>query len=190
VFDGAAWSPFSAVAGSIISRPACTTDDNGGVVCVVLNPGNGLSAIRYASGAWGAFTSIGGVAGSNDVRCASYDVSVPSPYRVICSVTGTNSVVYVSGFTGSAWSGWGGLGLTTNYAASCGVTVSGQLACGAVAILDNALYTTTWNGSAWSAWAKQGGTGVGTPSCTGLGTGKVVCAFPGVDNKMHYTVGP
>jgi hypothetical protein len=64
------------------------------------------------------------------------------------------------------------------------------VACGAVAVSDNALYTTTWNGTAWSGWVKQGGTGIGTPSCSSLGNGKVACVFPGLDNKMYYSVGP
>lgn len=188
VFDGLAWSPFATVAASVLSRPSCTTDDNGGVVCVVINPGNGLSAIRYAAGAWGAFASIGGIAGSDDVRCNS--VEDTAPYRVFCFVVGANSVVYGNAFTGVGWGGWGGLGLQTNYAATCGVTIGGQVACGAVAVADNALYTTTWNGTAWSGWVKQGGTGIGTPSCSSLGNGKVACVFPGLDNKMYYSVGP
>jgi hypothetical protein len=188
VFDGVAWGPFVNVAGSVISRPGCATDEAGGVVCAVINPGNGLSAIRYAGTSWGAFTSIGGVAGSDDVRCSTLQSS--APYRLSCLVTGTNGVVYINSFTGTLWAGWFSLGLQTSYGATCGVTVSGQFSCGAVATADNAFYSTTWNGSAWSAWAKVGGTGIGTPSCAGLGTGKVACVFAGVDNKTYYSVGP
>jgi hypothetical protein len=188
VYDGVAWSAFSTVTGSILSRPACASDGSGGVVCVVINPANGLSAIRYASGAWGAFTPLGGVAGSDDVRCNAVEGS--ATYKVFCLVAGANSVVYLSYYTGKAWSGWGSLGLQTNYGASCGQYVSGQVVCGAVAVSDNALYTTTWNGTSWAAWAKLGGTGRGTPACAGLGNGKVMCAFPGVDNKLIFAAGP
>jgi hypothetical protein len=189
VFDGVAWSAFASVAsaGLILSRPACATDNDDGVVCAVIRPGNTVYAIRYAAGAWGAFSSIGGIAGSDDLRCIALGVS--SPWRVFCLVTGTDGFVYNNAFSGTSWSGWGRFGtLQTNYGVTCGVTSGGGVVCGAIASTDNALYAMTW--PARAGWVKQGGTGTGTPSCTSLGTGTVACAFPGVDNKLYHSVGP
>jgi hypothetical protein len=188
VFDGVAWSAFASVAGAaVLSRPACTPDDNGGVVCAVVSPGTTVYAARYAAGAWGAFSSLGAIAGSGDIRCNA--VNAP-PWRVFCFVTGTDGFVYINAFTGTSWGGWSRFGeLQTNYGVTCGVTSGGDVACGAIASSDNALYTTT-AGTTWSGWGNRGGTGTGTPSCTNLGPGQAVCVFPGVDNKLYYSVGP
>lgn len=191
-YNGVSWSAFRTVTGSVLSRPACASDGSGGVVCVVINPANGLSAVRYSAGRWGTFTSIGGQAGSDEVRCNTVEGS--AAYKIFCFATGTNNVLFLKTYSGTAWApagfNWFSLGAQTSYGASCGALGGGQVACGLVATLDNALYTTTWNGVAWSTWTKVGGTGRGTPSCAGLGNGKVACAFPGVNNKMNYAVGP
>lgn len=189
VFDGVAWSAFASVAsaGLILSRPACTSPGGfgAGVMCAVIGAGNIVYTGRY-DGAWGAFTSIGGIAGSDDIRC--FHAGQPLE-RDACVVTGTDGFVYINSFSGTAWSGWGRLGtLQTNYGVTCALLsqVNGWV-CGALNVTDNALYTIETFGR---TWVRQGGTGTGTPSCTTIQVEQAVCAFPGVNNKLYYTLLP
>jgi hypothetical protein len=115
--------------------------------------------------------------------------------KVACFAKAYNSGIYVNVFNGGAWigtdwSGYGGLGGGVNDNAGCTSQAAGDLACGAIGVLDNAFYANVYNGVSWTGWSKIGGNGVGSPSCAALGTGKVVCTLIGINNKLTSVVGP
>jgi hypothetical protein len=191
IFSGGLWAPFSSLAASVAGRPACASGAASQVVCAVISPATySVSVTRYASGAWSAFVPLGGVTGSDDLRCTSLE----SGGAVACFVQASNSVLLVNRLTGGgwpgAWSGWTQLSLGTNANGACGVTSPGQLACTNIATSDGALWGVTFDGVFWGSWTKLGGLLVGTPGCAGLGNGKVVCVATGVDNKAAFSVGP
>jgi hypothetical protein len=189
-YNGTTWKAFATLATAAYSAPSCTTDNNNGVVCAAFTTGGATLVNRFASGKWTSFLNIGGIAGSRP-DCTSMN----SAGRVACFAEAYNSGIYVNVYNGSSWtvgnwSSYEPLGGTVNENAGCTTQSAGELACGAVSVVDSAFYTNVYNGSSWTGWEKIGGAGVGSPSCAPLGTGEVVCLIMGPTNTLSSSVGP
>jgi hypothetical protein len=150
--NGTTWSKFANLATSTVSAPSCTSDHNGGVICVVFTSAEAtlVNRFSFSSGSWEGFLNLGGIAGGNP------DCTFWKPVgEVACFAKAIGGSIYVTAFDGKNWVGgdwstYANLQGLVNDNASCTSQAAGALVCGVIGQSNpgNAFYANVFNGTA------------------------------------------
>jgi hypothetical protein len=167
VSNGNAWKWVPTLAAIAVSPISCTPDDNGHAICAWTGSQNNVMAAEFDGTAWDAPLDLGGRA-TGTPACNASGLGA----SVVCYVTGPDSGLYYTIFTGLAWSagnwtGWSAAGGSLTGAACA------ENGASSAKVNDACVATGVPGGALWylspAGWATAGGGPViGTPACVTL----------------------
>jgi hypothetical protein len=128
--------------------PAVGVMPNGNAALATVGSDKQMYLTQEMGGAWGAWTSLGGVCTGPPA------VAVLPGVRMDIFVRGSDSAVYQKVYTNNAWSGWYDLGGVVNADAPeiSAYWASSELLLVSVMGSDGFIYEKVWNGTGWSSW--------------------------------------
>jgi hypothetical protein len=184
-----AWTPFSALGGALAPGPVGVGRAGDGRLTVFARGAD--NAIWTASqttpgGAWGGFSSLGGVLGG------SPEVGSNADGRLEIFVRGTNNVQYHRWqLATGGWSGWASMGGNVLGDTSVAHDPDGRMevfARGTDQALGSSSQTAVNGG--WAAWTSRGGALASDPSAVEIRGGRLEVFARGTDNSLVHVWQP